>query len=127
MFPAPQPQSAAAAPQAPPQSAGGRGIFEMQNPGAPDKKAILAQYGQAIQKVAEATKELMTIQAAIDPEGQALLVPIGQAGKALEARVQEISQRMEAGPGSPGMSQTASAESPAQNPSEGPVPAAMAA
>lgn len=94
---------------------------------APDKQQVIGQYGQKVQQLAETAKSLMELQAVIDPEGQALLVPIAQAGKALEARIQEIVQRMQAGPGSPGQAQTAAAQSPAQNPSEGPVPAAMAA
>ena len=84
-------------------------------------------YGQKIQALAQLAKEIMEIQSVADPEGQALLVPIAQAGKALEARIGEIAQRSQAGPGGAGQqAQAAGGGSPAPNPVDG-APGAMAA
>jgi hypothetical protein len=88
---------------------------------------VLQQYGQLVQSLAQIAKQIMDIQAVADPEGQALLVPIAQSGKALEARISEISQRGQAGPGGAGQqAMDAGGGSPAPNPSEG-APGAMAA
>jgi len=94
---------------------------------APDRQQVMEQYGQKIQGLAQLAGEIMQLQAIADPEGQALLVPIAQAGKALEARLKEMVQRQQAGPGAPGGAQASGGGSPAPNPDEGAAPAAMAA
>lgn len=107
------------------QQGGGPGAQQQQQ--SPDPQQMLQMYQQKIQSLAQLAGEIMQLQAVIDPEGQALLVPIAQGGKALEARIQEIAQRAQAGPGAPGGAQASGGGSPAPNPDEGAAPAAMAA
>lgn len=94
---------------------------------SPTPQQVMESYVKSISQLEENASQIMQIQAIIDPEGQALLVPIAQAGKALKARLQEIAQRMQAGPGSPGGANASGGGTPAPNPAEGATPAAMAA
>lgn len=94
---------------------------------APDPQQTMAMYNQAVQELEQVASKIMQLQAVIDPEGQALLVPIAQAGKALMARVQESAKRQQAGPGAPSAAQASGGGSPAPNPDEGGAPSAMAA
>lgn len=124
MFPAPQPPQQAAPQQ---QQQGGTPTFPTGQSQAPNEQQVMQAYAKAIQGIAEAARQVMQIQAQVDPEGQALLVPIAQGGKALEARLQEMMQRRQAGPGAPSEANAAGAGTPAPNPAEGATPAAMAA
>jgi hypothetical protein len=129
MFPAPQPQQQRAPEQAQPQQQGGTPTFPVGGgqQGAPKEQQVMESYAKAVNAMAEAAKQVMQIQAMIDPEGQALLVPIAQSGKALEARIKEMAQRRQAGPGAASQANEAGGGSPAPNPAEGATPTAMAA
>jgi hypothetical protein len=86
----------------------------------------MAMYAQKVDALEQLAGEIMQLQGIADPEGQAFLVPIAKGGQALKARIQEISQRMQAGPGAPSAAQASGGGSPAPNPDDGQAPAAAA-
>ncbi len=128
MFPAPQPQmQQATQPGQSPLTRMGGAVQGQGGQTSPDPQQMFMMYGQKVEELEKNAESMMQLMAVIDPEGQALLVPIAQAGSALKARVKQMAERYQAGPGAPGGAQAAGGGSPAPNPDEGGAPAAMAA
>jgi hypothetical protein len=115
-----------AAPEAPPQIQAqmqppvpapmGADVFMQAGRTAPAQPDVMAMLEQKVVELEQWASDMMKLTQVVHPPLAALLVPIAQAGKAIQSEVQQIKERAGQGGG------LASGAPPAANPAEGVAP-----